>query len=127
MKCSVGPLKFRCSVRPVMATWKPHGRFGLVFHLEAELGNYELELSNGSLQPWNHLKIHRHKFSTHVVAGRFSCTYGTPGLEPITVCAECGEATTTKSAGDESWTYCEGCQQVEGQTMEITLKEYEER
>lgn len=48
-------------------------------------------------------------------------------LEPVTVCADCGEQVSGISAGDEGWTYCEGCNQVEGRTVEITTEEYEAR
>lgn len=35
------------------------------------------------------------------------------------ICAECSGQTHQKRAGDEGWTYCEGCQSVEGKTYEI--------
>ena len=43
----------------------------------------------------------------------------------ITVCADCGEPTEEKWSGDEGWTVCSGCGNVEGDTIEITLTEYE--
>ncbi len=37
------------------------------------------------------------------------------------ICAECYGQTEEKSRGDEGWTVCEGCQSVEGKTLEITV------
>lgn len=46
--------------------------------------------------------------------------------EMIRVCAFCCEEIKVLSAGDESWDYCEGCHQIEGDTAEITIEEYED-
>jgi len=113
--------------RPVQDSWRKLGRRGWHFGIRLSLGNWEFSADNGSLQPWSHFKLHRREYETHIVAGRFSLTYGTPGLEPIRVCAECGEAVEQKSAGDEVWDVCPGCRQVEGLTQYVTLKEYEAR
>ena len=37
------------------------------------------------------------------------------------ICAECYHQTHQKSAGDEGWTYCPGCETIEGTTYEITV------
>lgn len=34
------------------------------------------------------------------------------------LCAWCREEIQVVSSGDESWDYCEGCQLVEGETVE---------
>lgn len=91
------------------------------------LFNHEIEVRLRARWPWTHMKMHRRPYYRHFVWGKLSVIFGQPHLEPITVCAECGEATETKSAGDEFWTWCEGCQTVEGRTEEITMEEYEQR
>lgn len=45
--------------------------------------------------------------------------------DTIRVCSYCSEEIEIKSAGDESWDYCPGCEQIEGPTEEITIEEYE--
>jgi hypothetical protein len=44
---------------------------------------------------------------------------------PMRVCAECFEEIQGISSGDESWDYCEGCHQIEGETLDVTMEEYE--
>lgn len=61
----------------------------------------------------------------HLVWGKLSVIYGRPHLMPMIVCRDCYEEIQYKSAGDEIWNYCEGCNQVEGYTVEITTQEYE--
>lgn len=89
------------------------------------IANYEFEARLSSLHKWTHMRLHRHEYYSHFVWGRLSVTFGQPHLEPVTVCAECREEIEGRSAGDESWSWCEGCQQVEGDTLEITMEEYE--
>lgn len=40
--------------------------------------------------------------------------------EVFRVCADCLEEISGISAGDESWDYCEGCNQTEGPTCYVT-------
>lgn len=47
--------------------------------------------------------------------------------EYIRVCVDCSEAVNEVHAGDEGWTVCPGCGNIEGKTTEITLDEYEAR
>ena len=47
--------------------------------------------------------------------------------ETIEVCIWCGEPTEEKHLGTEGWTVCPGCGTVEGDTKEISLKEYESK
>jgi hypothetical protein len=114
---------FTIVVRPVQASWRERGRIGLYIFFKLQLGDFELELSNGSLQPWTHFCVHKHDYDTHIVAGRLSISFGMPGLEPVTCCAACGEPTTGLNAGDEYLTYCEGCQQLEPDTVELLTKD----
>jgi hypothetical protein len=86
--------------------------------------NRTIKLGNARW-PWTYFKIHRHYDYTHVVWGKISFEFGQSHLVPITVCAECNEAIEIISRGDESWDYCENCHQVEGDTREITMEEYE--
>jgi len=45
--------------------------------------------------------------------------------ETVTVCAECSEETREIYSGDEGLTYCENCQQLEPETKELSLDEYD--
>ncbi len=87
--------------------------------------NYVVECNFRSRHKFSHFRLHKHTYYSHLVWGKLSLTYGQPHLVPIRVCAECLEQIESKSAGDESWDYCEGCHQVEGNTIEITTEEYE--
>lgn len=96
-----------------------------------KLFNYTIEFGTARW-PWSHFKIHKGRptrhgevYYYHIVWGKLSLVLGHPHLIPITVCSECMEQIEVKSAGDECWDYCEGCQQVEGNTEEITTEEYE--
>jgi formamidopyrimidine-DNA glycosylase len=89
------------------------------------LFNYVVEARLSARHPWTHLKNHRHETYRHLVWGRLSVIYGQPHLTPMRVCSECSEEIQAVSAGDESWDWCESCQQVEGDTETITLEEYE--
>ncbi len=119
-------LKLKYGLRPVQASWRERGRRGWHCWFHIFIGYFEFSINNGSLQDWSHFRIHRREYETHVVAGRFSIHFGRPGLEPVLVCAHCSELIEIKSAGDESWNYCEGCHQIEGDTEYITTREYEE-
>lgn len=46
-------------------------------------------------------------------------------IEYIRVCADCRFAVDEVHAGDEGWTVCSGCRNIEGPTIEITMEEYE--
>ena len=92
-----------------------------------KLLNHVLELNFRARNRFTHFRVHRRPYYTHVCWYKVSLLFGQPHLEPITVCADCGEQVSGISAGDEGWTYCEGCQQVEGRTLEITMEEYEAR
>jgi len=37
----------------------------------------------------------------------------------IVICADCEEEVTNVSAGDETWTVCPGCRNIEGPTRTI--------
>jgi len=43
----------------------------------------------------------------------------------LVVCAECNGLTFEKSHGNEGWTVCQDCGQIEGSTKEMTIEEYE--
>jgi hypothetical protein len=47
--------------------------------------------------------------------------------EDIRVCSHCGEEINVVSSGDESWDWCENCQQFEGPTHYVSQEEYENR
>lgn len=87
--------------------------------------NHVVEADLRSLQPWTHFKIHTYEMHRHLVWGRLSVLFGQPHLTPVTVCADCYGEIQMLHSGDECWNYCESCQQVEGNTTEITLEEYE--
>lgn len=123
MKIQTKYLRF--SVSPVMQSWRERGRQGLYVYLKLTLGLWELELSNGSLQPWTHFRVHTHEFHRHVVCGRISASFGRPGLEEIRVCSDCYGLVEYMSAGDELWDWCEDCQQIEGPTKYMPLHKYE--
>jgi hypothetical protein len=77
--------------------------------------------------PWTHFRIHREPQDVHLVWGKLSVQFAKtdPDAEMIRVCCACHGAIEVVSAGDESWDVCEGCGQIEGNTVEITLDEYE--
>ena len=94
---------------------------------------YHVDIGFNALWPWTHFKVHRPSYSRpkqgfyrHIVWGRFSLLIDQPQIETVTVCSHCLEEIQGISAGDESWSYCESCQQVEGDTIEITELEYEQ-
>lgn len=89
------------------------------------IGNYIIEAHLRARRPWTHFKIHDHSYYKHLVWGKLSMTFGQPHLVPVTVCVNCYEEIQGLSAGDEGWDYCEGCHQVEPDTMEMTTEEYE--
>ncbi len=124
----------KLSVSPVQQSWLEHGRRGLYVHFKLDIGHFELKISNGSLQPWSHFRVHRiqgeSRFSfepgRHIVAGRISIIWGYPGLEQVQVCSECSNGTIeVVSAGDECWNVCQDCRTIEGQTHYITRAELE--
>lgn len=87
--------------------------------------NHVVELNSRARCKPTHFRVHKHDYWTHVVWWKFSLTYGQPHLVPVRVCAECMEQIQVVNSGDEYWDYCEGCHQVEGSTVEITMEEYE--
>lgn len=87
------------------------------------LFNYLFEARLSSRHKWSHMKLHKHEYWSHFVWGPISIVYGQPHLEPITVCAHCYEAITR--LGEDSLDWCEPCQSIEGETIEITTEEYE--
>ena len=118
----------RLSIRPVQESWLENGRRGLFVHFSFKIGRFEFKISNGSLRPWGHFKVHRYAYHTHVVAGRVSLEYGRPGLEEVALCAQCGSPSIGEvSAGDEGWTVCRDCGSVEQGYERVTLEEAERR
>lgn len=117
----------RFSLKPVQESWRERGRRGLYAFFKLKLGDFEFEVSNGSLQPWAHFRWHQYDYSTHFVVGKISLSYGCPGLAPMTVCADCFEEIQRVGAYGDSLSYCESCQQVEGNTIQVATKEYEAR
>lgn len=94
------------------------------------IADHKLELNFRSRQPWKHFKIHKHNWYRdgwfmHLVWGKISFIFGQPHLEEITVCAYCYEEIQRKNYGDEYWHFCEGCNQIEGDTKTMTVQEYE--
>jgi hypothetical protein len=85
--------------------------------------NHVIELNFRSLQPWSRMRLHRRPYYHHFVWGKISFIYGQPHLEPVTVCAECNGDIIR--VGADLLDYCESCQQVEGDTKEITTEEWE--
>lgn len=90
-----------------------------------KLFNYVIEADLGSKHKWSHFRIHKYEMYKHIVWGKLSIIVGQPHLTEIHVCSQCYEQISGLSAGDEGWNYCEGCQQVEGETEYITEEEYE--
>ncbi len=87
--------------------------------------NHVVECNFRAKRKWTDPVYARREYYTHFVIGKFSLFFGQPHLEPITVCAHCNEPIEVLSAGDECWNYCEGCQQTEGDTAEMTMEEFE--
>lgn len=98
-----------------------------------KLFNHILEVRLSSRHKWSHFKLHKHKSGRwsgpvlyrHLVWGKLSVLFGQPHLLPVVVCSECLGEIEIKSAGDESWNYCESCGQIEGRTHEMTTEEFE--
>lgn len=93
--------------------------------MNLSLLNYKLELHCHARHKWSHFKVHNHHYYKHLVWGKLSLLWGQPHLVPIEVCSHCKEQVRNLSAGDEGWTFCEGCHQIEGDTEYITSEEYE--
>jgi hypothetical protein len=87
------------------------------------IANYVIEARLSSLHKWTHMRLHKRSYYSHFVWGRLSVIFGQPHLEPVTVCAHCREA--IQRVGEDYLDYCEGCQSVEGDTVTITMEEYE--
>jgi hypothetical protein len=92
-----------------------------------KLFNHVVECHFRARRKWNDFKVFKEDYYTHVVWGRMSLIFGQPHLTPVRVCAHCYEEIQVLNSGDEWWDYCEGCHQVEGDTVEITMEEYEAR
>ncbi len=99
------------------------------------LFNYVLNITFHSRRRWtdplwrrmNRQSFRQHeRYSGHFVWGRLSILYGQPHLEPVRVCSACNEEIRCLSAGDESLDWCESCQQLEPDTHEVTMEQYEE-
>ncbi len=87
------------------------------------LFNHELEISFGARHKWGHFKVHRHEYYKHLVWGKLSVIFGQPHLVPVIVCGHCNEE--IMRVGEDYLDYCEGCQSIEGPTLEISTEEYE--
>lgn len=92
------------------------------------LANHSIELNFRSRHPWRHFRVHKHNWYRqgwwlHFVWGKISFIFGQPHLEEITVCAHCYEE--IQRVGEDSLNWCEGCQQVEGETKTMTIQEFE--
>lgn len=88
-----------------------------------KLLNHIVEVRMSSRRPWTHFKVHRYGLYRHLVWGKLSVIYGQPHLMPITVCAHCNEE--IQRVGQDYLDWCEGCQQIEGDTIEMTIEEFE--
>ncbi len=49
--------------------------------------------------------------------------WGQPHLSPMTICAACHEE--IQRVGEDCLDWCEGCQSIEAETLEVTTEEYE--
>lgn len=76
---------------------------------------------------WTFRYGHNSKHREHYLKlGRIRFERTPRGWSPdVLVCAHCYEEIQGISAGDEGWDYCEGCQQIEGDTLYISELEYE--
>lgn len=90
-----------------------------------KFANYVIELRLSSRHKWSHVRLHKRPYYSHFVWGPISVIYGQPHLEPVTVCADCYEQIERVGAYGDSLNWCESCQQVEGDTLEMTMEEYE--
>lgn len=90
-----------------------------------KLLNHVLELNFRARNSFTHFRVHRREYYTHVCWWKASLLFGQPHLEPVTVCAACGEE--IRRVGEDALDWCEGCQSIEGDTREITTEEYEAR
>lgn len=89
------------------------------------LFNYVFEPRLSSLHKWTHMRLHRRPYYSHFVWGPISVIFGQPHLEPVIVCKHCREEISSVGYYGDSLSYCESCQEVEGDTIEITMEEYE--
>jgi hypothetical protein len=46
--------------------------------------------------------------------------------ESILVCKECLEEIRILKSGDEQWLFCENCQAIEGEVIELDSEEFQE-
>lgn len=88
-----------------------------------KLLNYVFEASLSSKHKWTHFRVHKYEYYKHLVWGPVSIVFGQPHLMPMTVCAHCYEEIVR--VGEDYLDYCESCNQIEGDTLEITTEEYE--
>ncbi len=87
--------------------------------------NHTIEFNTRAKNTLTHLKLHKRPYYNHLCWWKFSLLYGQSHLEPITVCAHCYEE--IQRVGCDSLDWCEGCQQIEGDTLELTTEEWEAR
>ncbi len=90
-----------------------------------KLLNHVIEFNTRSKRPWRDPLIARRPYYTHIVVGKFSLLFGQPHLEPMTVCAHCYDE--IQRVGEDCLDWCEGCNELEGETVEITTEEFEKR
>jgi hypothetical protein len=90
-----------------------------------KLFNHVIELHTRARWPFTHFRVHKHSLYSHIVWGKLSLIVGQPHLMPMTVCSHCFEEIAR--VGEDALDWCEGCQQLEGDTEEVTTEEYERR
>lgn len=88
-----------------------------------KLFNHVIECHLRAKRKWTDPRLFRHEYYTHFVVGKFSLIFGQPHLIPITVCAHCNEE--IQRVGEDCLDWCEACQQIEGDTIEMTMEEFE--
>lgn len=101
-------------------------------HWEAQVQFFdrEIQFTSAGFPPWKG-NIYGDRFSWNVAWWKFCVSYALrDGLELVTICGHCdGQLATHRilfSYDDwDSVTRCEDCETVEGETKEITLREFE--
>lgn len=87
------------------------------------LFNRTVECHFRAKRSWADPRLFKSEYYQHFVWGKISLMFGQPHLMPITVCAHCNEE--IQLLGEDYLDWCEGCQSVEGDTLEMTMEEFE--
>lgn len=124
------PIKFRRSYfkRKIEITFKKSWNS---WELLVQLFDREVQFSNAYLGFFE-ATVFAELHSWHYAWWRFSFIYALrDGIETVTICGECDAREELGTARDpfsgDRLSYCPDCRSVEGETREITVRQYEAR